>query len=252
MSQRTAGILPHLTDRPVPGRSWEQRSREVRALSHDSSLEPLLRAVEPAVRLIPERYLRQVLHYLIDWGHLLPTNPNQPYWVTRSDLDACDILPPQLLSGTEPELLLLTDPEDRMIERLPVDMQLRDYWRVLFQAAVMREIDRKAAAGLLTELACLERLERFGLAAARELRAVLIAEHLIAPEVDAVGLYRTFAAVYLDLDAFDSHAVEHYFPSLPHGDAVRSALQADVDAAGAPRANAAGGIGRCPNRIPPG
>ena len=60
---------------------------------------------------------------------------------------------------------------------------------------------------------------------------VLVAEHLIAPEVDALGLYRAFAAVYLDLDAFDSPSLEHYFPSLPRGDAVRAALGEDVDAA---------------------
>lgn len=200
-------------------------------MSHDSSLEPILRAVEPAVRLIPERYLRQVLNYLIDWGHPHPTNAHQPYWVSRSDLEAGNILPPHLLTGTEPELLLITDPEDRMIERLPAPRQLREYWRVLFRAAVMRAIDRKAAAGLLTESLCLARLEHFGLPAARELRSVLLAEHLIAPEVDAVGLYRTFAAVYLDLEAFDPHAVEHYFPSLPRSDAVRSALCEDVDGA---------------------
>jgi len=200
-------------------------------LSHDSSLEPILRAVEPAVRLIPERYLRQVLNYLIDRGHALPTNAHRPYWVARSDLEAGDILPAQLLSGTEPELLLITDPEDRMIERLPVPGQLREYWRVLFRAAVMRAIDRKVVAGLLTESACLERVERFGLPAAREMREVLLAEHLIAPEVDAVGIYQTFAAVFLDLEAFETRVVEHYFPSLPRGDAVRAALHEDVDAA---------------------
>jgi len=198
-------------------------------LSHDSSLEPILSAVEPAVRLIPERYLLQVLHYLIDRGHPLPTNPSQPYWVSRADIEAADVLPPHFLSGTEPELLLVTEPEDRMIERTPLDRQLREYWRVLYRAEVTRAIDRKAETESLGEPAWLARLERFGLPAARELRAVLVAEHLVAPEVDAVGLYRTFTAVYLDLDSFDPRALENYFPSLPRREAVRAALAEDVD-----------------------
>ena len=95
----------------------------------------------------------------------------------------------------------------------------------------MRAIDRAAAAGLLGEAECLERLERFGPAAAREIRSVLIAEHLVSPEVDAVGLYRTFVAAYLDFEAFDNRALENYFPSLPLGEAVHSVLAAGLDIA---------------------
>jgi hypothetical protein len=200
-------------------------------LSQTPELEPILRAVEPAVRLVPERYLRQVLHYLIDWGHLLPTNLDLPYWVARADLEAGDLLPKHILAGEERDLLLISDPDDRMISQLPVEMQLREYWRVLFRAAVMREIDRKVAAGILSEAACLERLEQFGLAAAREVRSVLLAERLIAVNADAVTRYRTFAATYLDLEEFERHAVAHYFPSLPGGDTVRLTLSADVDVA---------------------
>ena len=84
------------------------------------------------MRLIPERYLCQVLHYLIDWGHALPTNLDQPYWVSRADLVAGRLLPEHFLTGTEPRLLLITDPDDRMLEQLPIGLQLHAYWRVLF------------------------------------------------------------------------------------------------------------------------
>ena len=198
-------------------------------MSHDSSLEPILRAVEPAVRLIPERYLRQVLDYLIDWGHPLPANPKLPYWVSRDDLVAGDLLPAHIMTGSEPELLLITDADDRMIDGLPREVQLKEYWRLLFQAAVMREIDRKVAAGTLTEADCLERLERFGLPAAREIRSVLLAEHLISREANAVARFRAFAATYLDLIAFASRSTEEFFPSLPRGDAVARALAEDLD-----------------------
>lgn len=62
-------------------------------MSHDSSLEPILRAVEPAPRLVHERHLRQVLHFLIDRGRQLPTNPDLPFWLTLADLAAADVLP---------------------------------------------------------------------------------------------------------------------------------------------------------------
>ena len=121
----------HLTHRLIPGRSWS-RALLPRSLplSHDSTLEPILRAVEPAVRLIPERYLRQVLHYLIDWGHALPTNLDEPFWVSRGRSRwRARLLPEHLLTGTEPCLLLITDPDDRMLEQLPIGLQLRAYWR---------------------------------------------------------------------------------------------------------------------------
>ena len=197
-------------------------------MSHDSSLEPILRAVEPAVRLIPERYLRQVLDYLIDWGHPLAANPKSPYWVSRDDLIAGDLLPAHIMTGSEPELLLITDANDRMIDGLPREVQLKEYWRLLFQAAVMREIDRKVAAERLTEANCLDRLERFGLAAAREIRSVLLAEHLISREANAVARFRAFAATYLDLIVFAGHATDEFFPSLQRGDSVTRLLAEDL------------------------
>lgn len=199
-------------------------------MSHDSSLEPVLQAVEPAARLIPERYLREVLHYLIDRDEPQPTNPNLPLWVSRETLVAAELLPAHILSGTEAQLLLITDPDDRMIERQPIAEQLRAYWRVLFQAAIMREIDRKIQAGTLTVEVCRERLARHGLSSAREIRYVLETEHLVSVEANDIGRYRAFAAVYLDLATFDSHVSEDYFPSLPHGHAVSRALGEDVDA----------------------
>ena len=199
-------------------------------MSHDSSLEPILRAVEPALRLVHERHLRQVLHFLIDRGRLLPTNPDLPFWLTRADLAAADVLPREVLSGTESRLLLVTDPDDRMIDDRPPDEQLRVYWRVLYRAAVMNAIDVKLASGALSAEACHLRLNRFGPAAAREIRFVLETEHLIAAGAGDVDVYRTFAAAYLDLDHFTAHAVEEFFPALPHGHAVRAALAEDVAA----------------------
>jgi hypothetical protein len=204
-------------------------SAEEPELAHDSSLEPNLQAVEPAARLISERHLRQVLTFLIDRGHPYPTNPDLPFWVSRDELIVADTLPPQTMVGTEPYVLLLTDPDDRMIDHLPKELQLREYWRALFQAAILREIDRKIAAGILTPAICAQRLEGFGLAAAREILYVLTAEHLAPESASASVLYRAFAATYLDLTVFEGHAAEDYFPSLPHSNVVEHVLTLDID-----------------------
>ncbi|QJW93379.1 hypothetical protein [Frigoriglobus tundricola] len=199
-------------------------------MSHDASLEPILRAVEPALRLVPERHLRQILNFLIDRGRVLPTNGDLPFWLARADVAAAAVLPREVLSGTDARLLLVTEPNDRLIADKPRAEQLRDYWRVLYRAAVMNAIDHKLASGALNAEQCRERMHRFGPAAAREIRYVLEAEHLAAPGAGEVDLYRTFAAVYLDLYHFTAHAVEEFFPALPHGGAVRGVLAGDVGA----------------------
>jgi hypothetical protein len=177
-----------------------------------------------------ERHLRQVLNFLIDRGRVLPTNTDLPFWLSRADLAAADVLPRKVLDGDEPVLLLVTDPDDRMLLDRPEPEQLRVYWRVLFRAAIMAAIDAKVAAGGLTAEQCRERLSRYGPAVAREIRFVLEAEHLLAAEAGDVDAYRTFAAVYLDLSYFTAQAAEEFFPALPHGHAVRDALRHDVDA----------------------
>ncbi len=193
-------------------------------MSHDSSLEPTLRAVQPALRLVPERHLRQVLNFLTDRGRALPTHTDLPFWFSRADLADADVLSRAVMQGTEPRLLLVTDPNDRLIERRPRAEQLLVYWRVLFRAAVMSAVDDQLASGKLTPAACTERLNAFGPGAAREVRYVLESEHFASPDASDVDRYRVFAAVYLDLDQFTAHAAEEFFPALPHGHEVRELL----------------------------
>ncbi|MDY3553711.1 hypothetical protein R5W24_002824 [Gemmata sp. JC717] len=197
-------------------------------MSHDSSLEPILRAVEPALRLVSERHLRRVLQFLTDRGRVLPSNPDLPYWFSRAELAAADVLGREVLAGTEPRLLLVTDPDDRLIEHRPQPEQLRTYWRVLFRAAVLATIDNQIAAKSLTPDLCAERINAFGPSAAREIRYVLETEHLVAEGAGAADLYRMFAAVYLDLHHFTGHAVEEFFPALPHGTQVRDLLSGGI------------------------
>jgi hypothetical protein len=197
-------------------------------VSHDPTLESALRAVEPALRLVRERHLRHVLSFLNDRARALPTGPELPYWITRADLAAADVLPPDALGGTEPRLLLVTAPADRFPADLPPAVQRRAYWRVLFRAAVMAEIDRRLAAGTLTPELCRARLDRFGPPAGREIRFVLASDQLVAPTANDADLYRTFAAVYLDYALFAGRAAEAVFPSLPPRAHVCAALADDV------------------------
>jgi hypothetical protein len=201
-------------------------------LSPDASLEATLRAVEPALRLVHERHLRQIVFYFTERGRPLPTNTDLPFWMSRADLIEADVLPAEALRDTEDPLLLVTLPDDRLIAESPQAEQLRLYWQVLVRAAVMKAIDGNLASGALDGARCAERLNRFGPAAAREIRFVLESEHLTARGAPDADVYRAFAAVYLDLDHFTAHAAEEFFPALPHSHAVRTALAEDVPVEG--------------------
>ncbi len=198
-------------------------------MSHDASLEPVLRRVEPAVRLVSERHFRQVLHHLIDWGQPLPTNTELTLRLARADLSAAPVLPPHVTVGEEPELLLITDPNDRMIERLPHADQLRVYWEVLYGAAIEGEIRRKLDSGELTPGECRDQLNRFGSAVAREVRYVLQSEHLFSEDADDAMLYQAFAAAYLRTEGFSRYRLECLFPMLPHGSVVRASFAEVLD-----------------------
>jgi hypothetical protein len=172
--------------------------------------------------------LLQVLQYLEDAGRPLPPNPAAPFWVSRADLIEADVLPKSLLTGEEPKLLLITDPDDRLLCGLPKDEQLHAFWRVLFQARVMEELERRATSGGLTAEKCRDKLTRFGAYVEREIRYVLGCEHLILPDADALSLYCVFTRVYLDLREFDRDRLGDVFPSLPEPDLVDQMLAEDV------------------------
>ncbi|MDB5308308.1 MAG: hypothetical protein JWO38_2510 [Gemmataceae bacterium] len=193
------------------------------------ALEPALRTVEPAARLVSERHLRKVLLYLHDHGRPVALNPDLPFWAAREDLLAADVLPPEVLAADQPRYLLLTSPADRQLDTLPPGDQLRAYWRLLLRAEVMAAVDRRLAAGSLTPAACADRLDRFGPAAVREIQCVLETDGLVDPAADRAAVFRVFAAVYLDLHAFAPALARDFFPSLPPADVVAATLAEDVD-----------------------
>jgi hypothetical protein len=191
-------------------------------------LEPALRAVEPAARLVSERQLRKVLNTIRESGRPIGSNPAQPYWVSADDLRAADV---EVAESGAVRVVLMVDPNDRLIAHLPLPEQLRSYWRALFQAAVMGAIDAKLADGSLTAATCGERLNRLIPAAAREIQFVLEADHIANADANAADRYRLFAAVFLDRLFFAPGELERVFPSLPEPATVAAVLAEDVDAA---------------------
>src|SRR5688572_32948951 len=98
------------------------------------------------------------------------------------------------MEGTEPRLLLVTDADDRMIDHLPREEQLREYWRVLFRAAILAEFDRRWGVGDTDSQRAPKsldaRLDQFGPAAAREIESVLTAEHCAHPGQMKLSTFR--------------------------------------------------------------
>ena len=193
-------------------------------------LQERLQRVEPAVRLVSERHLLQILSYLSDWGYSYPLHSGLPCWVSRSDLEAMGTLPEAVFRGKESQLLLITTPDDRLVDHLPDSVQLRVYWRLLFQAAVMRRWDQRFQQEGRSSWAYQQRLERWGQAVAREILYVLQEEHLLPEHLDTAVVYRTFSAVCLDLAFFEADRVHDFFPSLPTTDQVRTELASEVAA----------------------
>lgn len=193
-------------------------------------LEARLRRVEPAVRLISERHLLQVLYYLTDWGYSYQLHPSLPYWVSRTDVEAMGTLPESVFQGKESQLLLVTTPDDRLLDHLPEAALLRAYWRLLFQAAIARQWDRRFQQKGMKPQECWQLLERWGAVAAREVLHVLKEERLLPERLEASIVYRTFCAVYLDLAFFEPERVADFFPSLPATDQLRAELAREIAA----------------------
>ena len=193
-----------------------------------AELEVVLRAVEPAARVVPERRLLRLLVYLRDHGRAAPLNPELPFWVSRADAAKADVLPSGALAGDDSVLLLVTAPDDRLVDALPRPELLRAYWRLLFQARVQAAVAARSADGGPGETLS----EAFGPAAAREVRYVLETDHRIDPGAGPVEAFAAFAAQYLDLHHFAPSAVADTFPSLPPPAEVLAVLGGLVDYAG--------------------
>lgn len=191
-------------------------------------LDRALKAVEPAALLVPPRILRRVIRgdhaedlpllvphrkaYLIDGRKLL----------TLADADEVSLPSDQ---APPPTAILLELPDSQYLTDTPRRLVMLRYWRLLFHMQVHRALQAKLSPDEIRS-----RLDAIGPVAVDEARNVLLREGLLlAPEDDA-ALYVELAAVYLDLQHFDSRALPFYFPALVGLPRVAEMFEADVGA----------------------
>ena len=172
-----------------------------------TALETRLREVEPAVRVVKERHLRRVAAAF---------HPDVAQWVAVDAVRAADVLPAAALADAGGRVLLVTDPADRFWA-VPAEPELlRDYWRVLFRAAVA---ERVAA----------ERFAELGPLAANEARFVLETDRVVPLGADTATVYRAFAAAAADLAVFAPHELAAVFPAVPDPARVLAVVGQDAD-----------------------
>ncbi len=106
-----------------------------------------------------------------------------------------------------------------------------DAWRAIFHARVHAAFDARLASGALTTAAIRERINRVGQTEFDEIRFVLRQEDLLLPPADDATTYVEFAALYLELAAFDPVTLARTFPDLADPKAVEATIALDVDAA---------------------
>lgn len=187
-------------------------------------IESALRAVNPAVRLVRERHLRRAEAALVEAGDLAgPMHPEAPLRVARERAAALGTFPPEVTDGNDPELLLLSNPQDRMIDaRKPWEI-LRHYWEALFAAAVG---DRVGAR--LTEGGVGNRWELLGPAVKAEAAFLLAAAQKVPAAPTDEQLYVAFAAEFARLLKFREVLLDAAFPTADPR-AVLAVIEADVD-----------------------
>lgn len=189
-----------------------------------TQIEAPLRAVNPAVRLVRDRHLRRAGRELLDLAARRPANPDTPLRIDRQFAADLGIFPASVYGGEETELLLLSEPWDRMIaDASPADI-LRHYWERLFAAAV-----EERCRGAVGEFGAGDRWAKLGPTLAREAEFLLVAEHRVPDGPTPEELYAAFAAEFARTLFFRPSALAAVFPAADR-EAVLRVIGADVDA----------------------
>jgi hypothetical protein len=126
-------------------------------------------------------------------------------------------------------VILLPRPEPD--DGRPTAEILGDLWRYAFHARVHQEVDRLAAAGVLTKARIRERVHRVGQTEIDEIRLVFRQDRLLLPPGDDLGTYAEFAALYLELMTFAPGLLGEMFPTVLDAGAVERALGEDLEVA---------------------
>jgi hypothetical protein len=196
-------------------------------------LEQLLLTADPAALLVSPRVLRRVIRQdrrIPPLGFSVPHE--RCYVILRERLfDVVSRFELELDPSRElPNVVfLLRRPDEGELETRPAADVLFEYWRMLFHVRIHLELQRRAAAGQLTEDDVLDRLRRIGSPEYAEIRAVLQRDELLLPPRTDLSTYVEFAAVFLELRLFAPEQLPWYFPAIREPEGIAEILARDVD-----------------------
>jgi hypothetical protein len=196
-------------------------------------LERLIRNVEPAAFLVPQRLLRRVIKSHRRVGGIGLLVPHRKGYVLDREALLRFITPAELgAPGAElpPFVFLLVRPAPDRLARLTIEQALVKHWRLLFHLRVDHHLQQKIAHGTLTPAVVRERIRQLGLTEFDEIGTVLRQEGFLLPPETPENIYAEFAAVYLTLRRFDPQLLAHCFPALRDLAAVDKLIGQDVDA----------------------
>ena len=232
--EHTASVPP----RAVPGQNrWicatkSMTSPPTRPLTL-RGLADALRDADPAALLVSARLLRRVIRMdrrISPLGFGVPHGDT--YLIVRERLF-------DLVSHFELELdpthrlpdavLLIRRPDEEELHGRPASEVLFEYWRLLFHIRTHLELQRRVAAGQLTEDGVLDRLRRIGSPEYAEIRGVLQRDEMLLPPRTDLSTYVEFAATFLELRYFALEQLPAHFPALRDEDGICNVLAKDVD-----------------------
>jgi hypothetical protein len=167
-------------------------------------LEPILRRVDPSVRLVNERHLRRGLHRLAAQRHRVATGLEHAHRLTCSLLNESGEFPAEVSDGEGNTRLLIVEPGDRISGKRPDAVILRVYWELLFEAAV---VDHLSAKGV-------NRWVELGEAATAEAVFRLRRGHVLPPDPTPAEQYAAFVGEFLTLRRFAPEVLEYTYPSI--------------------------------------
>ncbi len=188
-----------------------------------AELEPELRTIVPACRLVSDRMLRRILHALIDSDRPVVVNTRLPWWVNRGDLVEVEDLDPKILAGGEDQVLFLVEQEERTA-----------YSRFLLHAVVYRRVADAIAAGKLTR----QSVEGFFRQAQwdyePDARFVLSSDHFIPTDADWATFFPRFVATAWVWIETEPGELARVFPSASSPAAAREVLEKLFNTSGLP------------------
>ena len=196
-------------------------------------LADALRDADAAALLVSPRLLRRVIRMdrrIPQLGFGVPHGDT--YLIVRERLF-------DLVSHFELELdptyhlpdavLLIKRLDEDDLQGRPASEVLFEYWRLLFHIRIHLELQRRIAAGQLTEDGVLDRLRRIGSPEYAEIRGILQRDEMLLPPRTDLSTYVEFAATFLELRYFAPEQLPSHFPALRDEDGICSVLAKDVD-----------------------